>query len=379
MKKLLIVLLALTVVGVFAFAQDEAPAASISVGAWGRMWVSPINSDGTNQSVTAGPDWGGRGRVGISFNGSSEHFGFSWNPGVSGNNMTAVCDQAKIWAKISPLFTVQIGKIQGDVLRGKVGDSGDVLSNVGKDAIFKRFYPNTGLLFDITPVEGLYIGAAIDSSYTTTTTYEIDTTGKTTTYSVNPDTGVVGLWKATTSTEYTSASDAYKSIQAGVGYTIKDVGLLRAQYIGSATDNGGIIQAAFAFTGVAGLTVDVGAKIPMDTDNQTSVGLGASYAKDAFSAYGICQAMFAGKTGSDFNINGNAQVYYTVADPVSVGVEAAISGMTATGSATRVVDIFPALKLAYSNGYLKVGFDAKVGLDGQDFGFQVPVQLEYWF
>jgi hypothetical protein len=153
MKKLLIVLLALTVVGVLAFADDAAaPAAKLSVGGWGRAYVSPITSNGTDQTITAGPGWANGARVGVSFDGSSANFGFDWNPGVSGNAMSPVCDIAKIWAKVSPMLTIQVGKIEGDVLRGKLGDTGDVLATTGNDDIFKRFYPNTGDQRGLLPV-----------------------------------------------------------------------------------------------------------------------------------------------------------------------------------------------------------------------------------
>jgi hypothetical protein len=377
MKKLLIVLLALTVIGVLAFADDAAPAAKLSVGGWGRMFVSPITSDGTNQTVTAGPSWAGNGgRVSVSFDGSSEHFGFDWNPGLDNNSLNAVCDQAKIWAKVSPMLTIQVGKIEGDVLRGKLGDTGDVCATAGNDDIFARFNPSTGMLLDITPVDGLYLGAAIDSTVTTAGALG----GKTN----------VGYVAAVTSSK---ASDVYKAIQVGAGYTIKDVGMIRAQYIGSAIDKGAAIQAAFAYTGMAGLTIDVGAKIPMNSDAQMKAALGVSYAKDALAAYLIGSAQFAGASAAKLNAQGTATVYYTVADPLAAGLEVAFSGM-ADGVSLKYSDIvapvvapdgkllqiMPAIKLGYSNGYVKIGFDAMLGLEsGAKFAYQVPVQLEYWF
>jgi hypothetical protein len=381
MKKLLIVLLALTVVGALVFAED-APAASISVGGWGRAFYDVVASNGTDSWVTAGPGWANNGaRVGVSFNGNSENVGFNWNPGVSNNQMTPVCDIAKIWVKINPMVTVQVGKIQGDVLRGKIDDSGDVVATAGKDDIFKRFYPNTGLLLDITPVEGFYIGAAIDSADTVTsvTTYTVDPTGASP-FAIDPATGIIDSYivETTSVTTPTKASDAYKAIQIGAGYTIKDIGQFRAQYIGSAVDKGGVFNAAFAYTGMAGLVADLGAKFAMDSNKQTEIAAGATYGKDAISLYGIVAAFVGG--GADFNLTGTAEAYYTVAAPISVGVEAALTGMNANKDLNaKVVDVFPCVKLGYSNGYLKVGFDAKVGLDGQDFGYQVPLQVEYWF
>jgi hypothetical protein len=382
MKKLFVVLLALAVIGVFAFAQD-APAAKLSVGGWGRMWFNAVQSvnlpgyatgafgtaDGKAASdlgVTAGPGWANNGaRVSVSFSGSSENMGFDWNPGVSNNQMTAVCDQAKIWAKISPMLTVQVGKIQGDVLRGKLDDFGDILPVGGKDNIFTRFNPSTGILLDVRPIDGVYLGASIDAG------------------------------------AGTKATDAYKAIQIGAGYTIADIGLIRAQYIGKggpkAYGTDAAIQAAFAYTGMAGLTVDAGATIPTNSDSQMRVSAGASYSAGPLSTYERADVEFGGPSGAVLNFMAAGQVFYTVADPLSVGVEVAFSGMgdgftvtdyknaagTIIGSGiakdNRYFDIYPVVKLGYSNGYIKVGFDASVGLDGQDLKYALPIQLEYWF
>jgi hypothetical protein len=351
MKKLLIVLLALTVVGGFVVAQD-APAASLSVGAWGRGWINVVQSDGIDTTVGAGPSWGAYGnRVGVSFNGSSENMGFSWNPGVDGTTMNAVCDQAKIFVKIGPMVKVEIGKIQGDVLRGKLDDYGDITGIKGKDNIFARFYPNQGLLLNITPMDGLYFGASMD-------------TGD----------GTVDV----------SAEDAYKAIQIGAGYVIPEIGHLRAQYLGEGgtkakADSAGM-QVAFAYTGMEGLLVDAGFTYWLESAYQMTFAVGASYSKDAFSTYDRVDVNFGGDDGV-LNLEAAAQVFYAVATPLSVGVEAVFRGMDATDSALdlKTVDIYPQVKLGYGNGYIKIGFDAQVGLDGQDMAYALPVQLEYSF
>jgi len=349
MKKLLIVLLALTIVGVFAVAED-APA-SISIGGWGRMWFNVIASDGVDQFVSAGPGWAGNGgRVGVGFNGNSANMGFNWNPGVSNSGMTAVCDQAKIWAQINPMIKVEVGQIQGDVLRGKLDDFGDILPTQGKDNIFARFYPNNGLLLNITPMDGVYIGASVDA----------------------------------TAAGGALAEDAYKAIQIGFGYVIPNIGHLRAQYLGEGgskakADSSGM-QVAFAYTGMEGLLVDAGFTYWMESIYQMTFAVGASYSKDALSTYDRVDVNFAGDD-QVLNLSAQAQVFYALAAPLSVGVEVAFAGMSNVDADLdmKTVDVYPIAKLGYSNGYLKVGFDAKIGLDDQDMAYAVPVQLEYWF
>jgi hypothetical protein len=358
MKKLLIVLLALTVVGIFAVAED---AASVSVGAWGRGWFAPVANNGTDSYVFSGPGWGNYGnRVGVFFAGNSENMGFYWNPGIDGTKINSVCDEAKIWAAPSKMFKIEIGKIHGDVLRGKYDDFGDILSVSGKDDIFARFDITQGMLIDITPVEGAYIGIGLDT------------------------TGADRLQK-----------DAFNAIQIAGGYTIANVGLARVQYIGNAdTEAKGAIQAAFNYTGAAeaGLGLDVGVRYPLNADAQTSVGIGVGYAKDALSANLKSVVSFMGDTDIfKFTTRDALQVQYTVAAPYAVGVEVALNGMSAWNTdltdlapATfpgdaKTVDVYPYVKAGYSNGYLKVGFDYKAGLDDQDAEYALPIQLEYWF
>jgi hypothetical protein len=354
MKKLLVVLLALAVVGMVVSAE-----AKLSVGGWGRIVMSPVASNGTDsQVIGASASWGGGGRVGVSFNGSSDNVGFAWNPGVNGSTMNPVCDQAKIFAKVNDMLTVQLGVIQGDVLRGKLDDFGDILPVSGKDAIFNRFNPQAGILLDITPAPGIYLGVALDG----------------------PSGGAA------------LAKDAYKAIQIGAGYTIEGVGLVRAQFIGktgvnatTGKDEVGIFNAAFAYTGMEGLTVDAGFKYNLESKQQMNADVGAAYGKDALAVYGRVDAAFGGDSDLyQLNLKAAGQLVYTVADPLALGAEVAFAGMSAAKLAsgvkdTKTVDVYPFVKLGYSNGYLKVGFDAKVGLDGQDLIYALPVQLEYWF
>jgi hypothetical protein len=363
MKKLFVVLLALAVIGTIVFAED----AKLSVGAWGRGWYTAVGSDGKDQIVAAGPGWGGNGaRVGVQFTGTSDNVGFTWNPGVNGDATTfnAICDQAKMWVTLNPMFKVEIGKIQGDALRGKLGDFGDIVGNTGgEDDIFARFNTTTGMLLDITPVDGVYLGAALD---------------------------VPAASIATSTIGKHLLSDAYKSVQVGAGYTIANIGLARAQFIGkvgvnndTGKDEVGIFNAAFAYTGMAGLTVDAGFKYNLESKQQMSAAAGAKYSADALGVFVRAGASFGGDSDLyQLALNGGAQLSYTVADPLSVGIEASYKGKQALKTSpdpANYLDVFPFVKLGYSNGYLKVGFDARVGLDGQDLMYQLPIQIEYWF
>jgi hypothetical protein len=76
-----------------------------------------------------------------------------------------------------------------------------------------------------------------------------------------------------------NAAHTYEKIQIGAGYTIENIGLFRAQYVGASyiydretfaknafwQNNLNVrrIEAAFAYTGMAGLVIDVGGKVPL--------------------------------------------------------------------------------------------------------------------
>jgi len=143
------------------------------------------------------------------------------------------------------------------------------------------------------------------------------------------------------------------------------------------------IQAAFAYTGMEGLLVDAGFRMPTNADYQMLFDVAANYSKDALSVTVRENTYFGGDSDVYVLIyTSSAQVVYSLQAPLAVGAEFAFNGMSAydiDDSDERILDIYPFVKLGYSNGYLKVGFDAKVGLDNAPLTYQLPVLLEYWF
>jgi hypothetical protein len=348
MKKLVSVLFALLLVGSFAFAD-------VAVGGWGRFIYSPAASvDGGDNYSFSAPSWASGGRVGFNVVGSSDNAGFKLNVDSNGNTL-GVGDNAKIWIKINDMFTIQGGKIQGDVLRGKVDDSGTLnalpigTGATGKDAIFQRFYPKHGILLDITPAEGMYLGAALDTA-------------------VDEDGNIGEL-----------TEDTMKKIQVGAGYMIADVGHFRAQYVGNVDDAAKYMNVAFAYTGMEGLLVDVGAKIQMEADvAQHTVALGATYGKDALSA--ILRANVGigeDAAGDAMAMGGSVDLSYMVADPLAVGIEVSYQKRDDPYG----LGILPYGKMGYGNGYAKAGFLYAMDDDGDDSysSWAIPIVLEYWF
>jgi len=336
MKKALAILTALAVVGGAAFAE-------VNVGGWGRIGYIPYTSvDGADAFTDAYPRWADGGRVGVNFSGSSDNVGFNLNLDSNGNAF-GVGDQAKIWVKVNSMFGFQVGKIQQDVLRGKIGDFGafELESAGGEDDIFARFNPQTGLIVDITPMDGVYIGAAMDA----TGPKGYDDAGKTLT------------------------EDAVKAIQLGAGYVIADIGHLRAQYLGSAADDSSMVQVAFALTAVENLLVDAGAKIALGEAKDTSIAAGLKYS-------GVENLGLTARTkvvlGDDLGLVVAGQAEYTVAAPLAVGAEGGFNNGSGGDSNT---DIGVYGKLGYSNGYGKFGFTYKT----LSKTMALPIFAEYWF
>ncbi len=337
MKKALAILSAVALVATAATAE-------VNVGAWGRAAFIPAVSSGSGDPVADfAPNWGGKGRVGVNFSGSSDNVGFNLNLDSSGST-PGIGDQAKIWVKPADMIKVELGKVQGDVLRGKFGDFGlfgDYAAG-GEDDIFARFYPKYGTLVNLTPAEGVYIGAALDAG----------------------DTGAL------------KTVNMFKKIQVGAGYTIANVGLIRAQYIGTDAKDGdkdliGNIGIAFNLTAIQGLNADIGATINPNKDATQVVAAAVGFNADALSITARVKANIATK----FGLGVAAKVDYTVAAPLTIGVSGGYNA-EADMSKTGTITAQPFVKLGYSNGYAMAGF--KIANDGSTTSWALPIGAEYW-
>jgi hypothetical protein len=263
------------------------------------------NADGeTYSGVATGPEWGGyapRLQFGAYGNDPDERYGFmleihaDWwwdkllkedtgdgtvgNDGSSANGV-ALGDNANLWIKPFDFLTLKVGKYTEDALRGTIGHldfpnlvslgpewrfaDGKLLSvfDGDEDTIFTRFQADRGAHIALE-FGSLYIGASVGDSN-------------------KSDPQKDGL------------VDAYSQIQAGVGYTIENIGFARAQFVGGhtkwddKTDTAiskavsGLnptymtpynrIEAAFALTSLPVGTIDIGAKIPLSYKSAENAG-----------------------------------------------------------------------------------------------------------
>jgi hypothetical protein len=314
MKKTILALVFILMIGaVSAYAE-------ITFSAWGRAVVTPLAFMGEHSAASAATStWGNTPAVAFTANGVAPSGKIGFNINLEFSNANAyVSDNAKAWVQPFEWFKLTAGQFNEDDFRGRIGASefgSWLLPNGGKDEdnLFYRFKANQGAHFKITPligiespwndltIEGAFgsnaLGTGVnqlrailnllnneDNDYSSQTSY--DETDETSRY-YNGDRTMTLL-------------DVYKAIQIGIGYRIPDAGFFRAQFIGNNREvfrygeQGGspgvnlerrlvsglandrdadTIEAAFLFDALKvthGLTVDIGAKIPLAYKDKTN-------------------------------------------------------------------------------------------------------------
>ena len=379
--------------------------ADVNVGSWGRAIWDPVKSDynatkdENEMHSWEGVSWGGdTARVGISVHGESENVGFNIDMNADGFEKVGIGDTAYFWAKPFDFLELKIGKVQDDTGRGNLGygifnwvRSG--FGWTGEDVTFVRFGNGSGgqakgAIVKVTPIENLWIIAAFDVQD-------------------NED----------------FAKTYGNHAQYGAGYTIENVGMIRAQFIGAEnmhniTDGklvaGGKFNVAFDLTAVEDLYLTAGVFIPMSMDagdisdpdpskwsfNVMSAAVGANYNLGSttlhalvkldlphtysVSGFDVKKNLKLGVgVGADVDLgNGlglQADVRYQTADKFSVGpVDTEFNNYT--------LDFLVGLQKGLSNGYVGIGFQGAVagGLDAtgdkvSHFSWQLPVVISAWF
>jgi len=381
MKKLVSVLFALLLVGSFAFAADPA----VSVGSWSRFIFVPASSiDGADNTAFTGPSWANGSRVGVGFSASTEQAGMKLDLHSNGNAF-AVGDQAKIWVQPISMLKIQVGKVQEDTLRGKFDDS-NILNGLagfngvpGKNAYFTRFQPTLGMVVSLTPAEGIFIAAALDAANTVDETITIMTDDDDD--ATTPDVKTVYKTGSTkTVNSGLTTEDMMKKIQIGAGYTIPNIGLARVQYIGGLDTDPKPIEAAFAYTGMEGVLVDVGLKFNTEAKiAQNSFAAAGSYTKDALYALVRAQVLFgeAAAKYDDLGYKASTDLRYNVADPVSVGLEASYQKL----GDPVILNVLPYVQVASGAGKLKTGFlyESRNKEAGDYTSWALPIMVEVGF
>ena len=171
------------------------------------------------------------------------------------------------------------GRFDDDRMRGTIGwdemHSFTVLS-YDEDAIFNRIRSRGGFMMSLKPIEGLLVTALLNN-LNPLAVQEHDALHLQRPYF--PELSYVQ--------DRYENGNVWRNMHIAASYTIAEIGMVRAQYIGvipeytSSDPEAGLlpgdiraprIEAAFALSAVSDLTLDIGAKIPLPIDNNDAFG-----------------------------------------------------------------------------------------------------------
>ena len=212
MKKIL----AITAMAAFAAVSF---AEGITFGGWLRCLAAPVASNGEDTITAASNSWGAVPRSArLNFTAVAPDGNAGFSSGIKNPaDMTLESgDEANLWVKPLDIVKVSYGKYDNNTLRGDLcygswnwmrptawwaGDEGLLMSGNG----------DTGLMAEITPMEGLYIQALVPIT----------------------DKNV-------------KAGDTYKKLRGGFAYTVPGLVKVKGQYIGKGQGAGDEIKATDA-------------------------------------------------------------------------------------------------------------------------------------
>ena len=386
----------------------------VRMNGWGRaVWVPLFIDQGGDLRSTVQSSYGDEPDIEFQFSASSTNFGLDVGVIVQTQQFNQI-GNGKIWWKPNNYFKLHIGLGRVATLRGKVESStggyayargrlSGLTDAAGKDypflqisdgdGIFSRFnLSKMGAIMEITPIEGLFIGAAFAPEFT-------------------PHTGL-------------EAADVYKGLHVAAGYEIKNIGHFRAAFIGGGDKTFGKtgnaaqnwdfswdsrIEAAFAFTMVPNLLVDFGIKFSREQypgtleqngfalQNPLYLALGAIYTGVDNLRIGFAiDGHFAGKTNnmSDTNVPDSKrtisapQIAFNIFPSYDIGFCEIGADFTAGFQLGNDEGINNKKMLgfglyahkAYGHGNVRIGAYANAPMNkGQKWGMSIPLWLTYSF
>ena len=378
MKKLLVVLLALTVLGIFAFADDAAAAAPVvSIGDWGRQVLVFGNQDSSGYFVGLGASWGNAPRiVGLNIQAHNDNAGFSITPSAD-NGTFGLTDQNKAW--VSPLagLTFESGlNMETDTWRGS--------SDFGSD--------------DWLRFPGVAVGG------NSSTFARLGEGGMMADLNYNKD--GIGAWVAIQNASQAAATSISDATQVGAAYTISGVGTIKAQYLGKSvtgtgmmgnTSGAAIINPAFNLAVVKGLYEEIGAIIPTtDVGYTYAFSDETSYAMAPLTIHARVQVVgFDNKIANyAMGLAGGAGVDYDLGNGIGASADfqyvnqAQENGGNGSGATNALTGVGVYVKKGFSNGFIGIGFEYSsigwgggntVGVTNGSSHWAIPIVASEWF
>ena len=208
--------------------------------------------------------------------------GGTGNPDFRGENFLQAW-----WSPLDQL-RIDAGRFDDDRLRGRIGDDemAKFTQDMGnQDHIFSRFRMRNGLMLSVTPVDGLLLVGGLRSLVN----FDL-------TYPPREDILIVN--------NRSDNADPWRNVTFAAGYTIPDIGLIRAQFIGNRPNAANTarddLEFAFALTAVDGLLLDLGCTINLfhnDRSPDFGFSLGARFRADALEVIGRVDTSISGNDG----------------------------------------------------------------------------------
>jgi len=404
MKKALAILMVLALVA-------SAATAEITFGAWGRGLFVPLQNTGADDednSATTAVSWGTPNpRIGMTIKGVSENAGFQidWN---SDGAAFGISDQNKIWIKPVSMVTVSIGRVFDDTLRGNACFGAwdwyraySVVAAIGsEDFVFGRIDTlNQGFVVSVAPMDALYIVASFNDlgkyqkteylfgDFQIQAGYTIANIGQIRAGYKSVQTNEVEAFAGSgdvTGTKWVDANDD----------GIVDVGEVTNTYEVPATtasdaDTAGTIEVAFKLTAIENLYVDIGVRMVTNTDIQADtkdINLYGSYKMDALKLHLITQFQLCNDIvnadGDDINSTFmvGAGVEYALANGIGLAGDVRYlsenSAIVHGYGVDATTSFFAGITKGFSNGNIGAGVEV---ISAENTGYAVPIRMEYSF
>lgn len=319
MKKIMLVLLALVLVGAAVSAQEAAPVAALT----GYMYYSTNLYDSAG-NVGSGPDWiagGHYNNIGISYKAGAA--GFSATIEYENNVIDTSFRDYTAWAKpFGDIVKVSAGKLRnGDYRLASYIDGAGFNSRISGYGTLVQVYP----MADVSA--GIFIPAGVDAT----------------------------------------AATAYGDVGIGVSYNIPDIAKAYIQYLLAADELfiGADVKA------IAGMTLKLGY-----TGDFTA---GSTFTKIWLTGgYGLMEGALDLGLDSYFNMATGTEIYakvkagYKVAEAITATVYGSMTSATTTTIGAGV----GAVLAAGGNGNVYLSFDLS---SGTATTWSIPVAVEIWF
>ena len=361
--------------------------AEITFGSWGRaLWVTAANaynkSEDKNEVVTdIHQSWGGGApRTALGVSGDSDNVGFKLDIHSNGPDNLQQGDNAYIWVKPIDIVKLSAGRMDDITLRGDCVNGmwdWDRIGCVDGDEgwTFDGYFQNRGINVQVTPVEGLLIGAALPVQFENK-----DPDGK----DSNRALGTV-----------LSKGAAYLG-----AYTIEGIGTIKAAVKTepkSGDKSHTKLGFAFDLTAVENLFVSVGAKTDTLEKTPKIVNAYARYNMEALTIHARVGTKISEKdtekskddgafgflfgAGADYNLENGIGLFADVRYANGVWKK----GSSASKSDCLTLGL--GVTKGFSNGKVGVAFEGATNgygryqpnKDGDGFNWEIPVKFEYWF